>query len=194
MANPEHVPDLDGLDRLTVALYRSGLALSALAIAGLAASYGLRAALLPPPWWVGPLLMVLAGTAIAVSAANLHLYDKRIRWLLQVAAPLGLAVQAVALALPDTWWIAWPAQTAGLGLGFVTLSGLALKERFCFRIFGLRAVPLFLALGLVPILIDWPLAAPFTLGPAALVLLWLAGAKWTQPLHFDIGDRSAYQL
>lgn len=150
--------------------------------------------MLPPPWWLGPLLIVAAGATAALCAANVHLYDKRIRWVLQAAAPLGLALQAVGLAMPDLWILAWPTQIAGLGFGFVTLSGLALKERFCFRIFGLRAVPLLLALGLLPLLVDWPLGAPILLGPAALVLGWLAVAKLGQPLHFDIGDRRAYQI
>jgi uncharacterized integral membrane protein len=194
MADPHHVPDLDPFDRLTVGLYRAGIAASALCLAGIAVAYGLRAAMVAPPWWLGPMLLTAVGATAALSATNVHLYDKRVRWVLQGAAPLGLALQAVALAMPETWAAAWPLQVAGVGFGFVTLSGVALKERFCFRIFGLRAVPALLALGLVPVLIDWPLAVPVVLGPAAIVLAWLAVAKLRQPRHFDIGDRRAYQV
>lgn len=194
MADPHHVPILDGFDRLTVGIYRASIGASAMCLAAIAAAYAMRAAMIPPPWWVGPMLLCAVGASAAMSAANIHLYDKRIRWVLQGAAPLGLALQAMALAMPDVWPAAWPLQIAGVGFGFVTLSGIALKERFCFRIFGLRAVPALLALGLVPLLIDWPLAVPALLAPAAVVLGWLAVAKLRQPRHFDIGDRRSYQI
>ncbi|TVQ90403.1 MAG: hypothetical protein EA397_12510 [Deltaproteobacteria bacterium] len=194
MADPHHIPTLDGHDRLTVTLYRSGLVLSALSILAIAVGYGLRAALLPPPAWLGPALLVASGVAVSVATANLHLYDKRIRWVLQGCAPAGLALQALGLAMPDLWLASWPLQVAGLGLGWVSLSGIALKEQFCFRIFGLRATPALLALAVLLILIDWPLAIPYLLGPAAVVLFWLALAKLRQPMHFDIGDKSSYQV
>ena len=84
--------------------------------------------------------------------------------------------------------------TAGMGFVFVALSGFALKEQFCFRIPGLRLVPLFLAaatfLHLSP--------QPWTAGPPMIiaggVLGWLSIAKIRQPLHFDIGDKSSYQI
>ncbi len=194
MADPHHVAALDGFDRLTIRLYRAGIAGSALMILGIAAVYGLRAALLGPPAWVGPACLAAVGATAALSTANLHLYDKRVRWILQGAAPLGLALQTVGATLPETWWAAWPLQIAGVGFGFVTLSGIALKERFCFRIPGLRLVPPLLALALVPLLIDWPVAAPALLVPAGGVLAWLAARKLGQPLHLDIGDRRAYQI
>lgn len=194
MADPHHIATLDGFDRLTIRLYRAGIVGSALMILGLAAVFGLRAALLGPPAWVGPVLLAAVGVTSALSAANLHLYDKRVRWILQGAAPLGLALQAVGATLPETSWASWPLQVAGVGFGFVTLSGIALKERFCFRIPGLRLVPPLLALALIPVLIDWPVAAPALLAPAGAVLAWLAVAKLRQPLHLDIGDRRAYQI
>lgn len=187
------MPVLDSHDRLTVTFYRLGISLSAGSVLAIAIGYGLRAAMQPPPAWLGPALLVISGLAIAFTTANIHLYDKRIRWFLQGCAPLGVGVQALGLALPDTWYATWPIQVFGLGLGWVSLSGIALKERFCFRIFGLRATPALLALAVIPVLIDWPIAVPVLLTPAALVLGWLAVAKVRQPLHFDVGDKSAYQ-
>lgn len=194
MANPEHVPTLDALDRLTVRLYRGGLLLASASLLGLAAVYAARVNATPAPSGIGDVLIVLIGAAAALSAANLHLYDKRVRWLLAGAAPLGLAIQALALTAPAGFVLNWPLQTAGLGFGFVTLSGLALKERFCFRIPGLRGAPVLLAGALVPLTIDWPIGVPLLLAPASVLLGWLAVAKLWQPLHFDVGDKSAYQV
>ena len=77
MADPHHVPELDGFDRMTVVLYRTGLVASALALLGLAAQQALLAAGIELPIWA-PRLAILAATALAI--ADLHLYDKRIRW------------------------------------------------------------------------------------------------------------------
>ncbi len=60
MANPEHTPEMEPLDRLTVALYRSGLSLFALVtlleaaelLTGTARAFwahGICRSLLPPP-------------------------------------------------------------------------------------------------------------------------------------------------
>ena len=194
MANPEHVPVLDGFDRFTVVLYRLGIAFAAAGLVAVATVHFLRSAVVILPGWALPVSWGLTLAAVALSAANLHLYDKRIRWILAGSTPLGLVLFGVGEALPPTWPLVWPVQVAGMGFVFVTLAGIALKERFCFRIPGLRLVPLFLAGGLVPVLIDWPLGIGIAYGPAALVVGWLAIAKWTQPLHFDVGDKSRYAV
>ena len=181
MANPEHIPQMDGLDRLTVVLYRSGLSLGALGVALLALAPVLpvqTAALYP---------LVLFGAQLA--ALCMHLYDKRVRWFISASAHLGawLVLTGLFAGLPLV-------RDAGLGFGFVTLSGFALKEQFCFRVPLLRAVPLFLALGLIPLVLDIPWAASALFGLATLPLTVLCAAKWRMPLHFDIGDKSAYQI
>lgn len=181
MANPEHVPDLDGFDRLTVRLYRSGLCIAAVGVALLA---GLSALQLP----TGPAQMVvLAG--VLLSVADMHLYDKRVRWVIGTSGQLG----AVGLAVGATFGVEL-LQLAGLGFVFVALSGFALKERFCFKIPGLRAVPLGLAAGLVPLVFHWPWGAAGLYAVASLPLLVLCVAKWRMPLHFDVGNKAAYQI
>ena len=184
MADPHHIEELDSFDRLTVRAYRTGLFLSSagliacgihLTIAGIAALF---------------LLLPVIGCALAV--ANMHLYDRRVRWFIGVNGWIGLCLVATgaSLAPPVAPWVTG----AGLGFVFVALSGFALKEQFCFRIPGLRLVPLFLAsatfLHVSP--------NPWTAGPpmilAGAVMLTLSIAKTRQPLHFDIGDKSRYQV
>lgn len=194
MADPHVVETLDSLDRLTVRLYRGGLGLSALALFALCALYAARAlGIFTPGAVLDPALVGLCA-AVALSAACVHLYDKRFRWLIASCPPFGLALQALALALPDTALVVWPLQVAGVGFTLVSLSALAFKEWFCFRIPGLPLVPAFLGLGVVPVLIDWPLGVVLLWTPASILLMVLTIAKLRMPLTHDIGDRSHYQI
>lgn len=184
MADPDHVPELDRFDRLTVSLYRIGIGLSALSLMLVALGPWLEV-----PGWLGR-AAVLVSTALLV--ADLHLYDKRIRWVIGAAGWVGSCLLfggAVTDGVVSHW-----VSHAGLGFLFVTLSALALKERFCFRIWGLRAVPALLAASLVPQLLEWPEATAVLLVPAALVYATLAVAKVRMPLHFDVGNKAAYQV
>jgi len=181
MANPEHIPQLDGFDRFTVRLYRSGLALASVGVAVLAGLCATGGA-------VGPAVaLIFVGTLLSV--LNMHLYDKRVRWVIAAAGLLGAVLGYIGassgVALVDQ---------AGLGFVFVALSGFALKEQFCFRIPGLRLVPLFLAVGLIPLVLGSGPGAAACFGLAALPLTVLSIAKWRMPLHFDVGDKSRYQI
>lgn len=184
MADPGHVEILDAFDRLSVRLYRSGLAVAALSLlAGSGLSLAGRPAQLA--WWG-----VTLGTATAVG--NMHLYDKRIRWIAGQLAWWGVLLQLLAAVpgVPLAWWLAH----GGLGLVFASLSAFAIKEQFCFRIPGLRAVPLFLAVGVFALAWEATVVAGVMLGAAGAVQAMLSVAKSRMPLHFDIGDRSHYQI
>jgi uncharacterized integral membrane protein len=183
MADPHHVATLDGLDRLTVRLYRLGFFVSA---AGLAALASTSWSALDPvnARWVTVL-------GITISSADLHLYDKRFRWFIPALAWAGLlCLTAPTSSAASADFLAH----LGLGLQLVTLSALALKERLCFRVPGLRLVPLLLAVGIFSSWFDQPRIAAASWGGAALVVALLAVAKLRMPLHFDIGDRAHYQL
>ena len=181
MANPEHEEPLDGFDRLTVRLYRSGIMISA---AGVGLLAGLSALHRPTEvaW-----LVCLAG--VLLSATNVHLYDRRVRWVISGSVSLGAVLWVAGLLLS-----ARILQLAGLGFVFVSLSGFALKEQFCFRIPGLKLVPLGLAGGLLPLVFGSELGAAVVYGITVIPLGILSLAKWRMPLHFDIGDKSRYQI
>ena len=78
MANPEIESPLDGIDKLTVSLYRLGLSAAALLLLCRGAALLSGMALLPSAQW----LMSLA-VASAICGFSLHIYDKRIRLILQ---------------------------------------------------------------------------------------------------------------
>ncbi len=179
MANPEHRPSLDGFDRLTVRLYRTGLGI---ATAGVA----LLAVLCAVSWPTRPAVAVVL-VGVLLSILDMHLYDKRVRWVIAASGLLG----AVLVFAGGSQLVV---VQAGLGFLFVALSGFALKEQFCFKIPGLRLVPLFLALGLLPLVFEVPVAAALLYSLATLPLAVLVFQKSRMPLDFDIGDKSRYQI
>ena len=178
MANPEIESELDGIDRVSVCLYRLGFSLAALLLLCRGVSLLIGQDILSHRSWLTALVV---GSGLC--GFCLHIYDKRVRFLLQGFAWGGLML-AVAGA-PDA---------LVLGAALATLSGLAFKEQFCFAIPGIRLLPLLLPLLwlLEGLRLGWG-AAPVALVSGALLAL-LSLAKWRMPLHFDIGDRSRYQL
>ncbi len=179
MADPHHVAALDAFDRGSVRTYRAGLTVAAVGlILSAAAELGLFD--LVTARWV-----VLVGAALSI--ANLHLYVKRIRAVIVLSGWVGASLLLAPWPLPLV-------KLAGMGFVFVSLSGFAVKEQFCFRIPFLRAVPLLLATALVPMRFGPPPVAAGLLGLAGLLYAILAVAKWRMPLHFDIGDKSRYEV
>lgn len=195
MANPEHVAVLDGLDRLTVRLYRTGLFIAAIGLLLVAVAH--RGAMLDGHYaWTrelrGAWFIAAVGTALVIY--HIHLYDKNFRWLIPgfgwtgLVLMLGDQMLTTPAARPDLQFC------VGLGLTYVALSAVALKERLCFKIFGMRAVPLVLALAVFATMANSPLLAGLLHGVSGTLYLWLAVSKARMPLHFDIGDKSSYQV
>lgn len=193
MADPDHQPELDDFDRLTVQLYRAGIVLVAFGLLCasvalvLIARGGPDAGLRPlhHAWW-----FVDVGVGLAI--ANLHLYDKRFRWLFGMLAWGGVLFQLMAVLQPPligAWIFAF-----GLGLVFACASAIALKEQLCFRIPGLRLVPAALALSVPVLLAQASLVAAPLVGLAGALFALLAIAKLRMPYGHDVGDRSRYQL
>ena len=181
MADPQHVPVLDALDRFTVKLYRSGLVLAS---AGVLYA-GLRGALhsiTPLPDLTLPILL-----GVALCVANMHLYDKLFRWVFGALGMTGAVLWAAASVHPLVG-------LAGMGFIFAALSAFALKEQFCFRVPGMRLVPLMLAASLIGFGLEQPLVVAGLLIPAGILLCILAIAKLRMPLHFDIGNKAHYQI
>jgi uncharacterized integral membrane protein len=184
VADPHHVEPLTSFDRLTVGLYRAGLVIAAFGVAWTAFALAWREPTLVPRW------TTLVGVGLVV--ANLHLYDPVIRWVIVASGWLGVVLVAVVPIVGATL-APWP-DTAGLGFLFVVLSAVALKERYCFRLPLVVAVPPLLAGALLPLLLGLDGIAAVVLGAAAAVLGLLALRKLAMPLHYDIGDKSKYQV
>ncbi|OOR99951.1 hypothetical protein B0187_03855 [Haemophilus paracuniculus] len=168
MADPHIQSPLDVWDKLTVICYRSGFVVATLMLA-----------LLPYFPNLAQLGLLIAGTMLA---SSLHIYLKPIRFTFQFAMWIGLLCQIFGVP------------TLALGAALLVIGGLCYKEYFCFRIFGLAAQPILLALLWLATVAEIPLAQIILSTIASLLLLILSIQKWRMPLHFDIGDKGKYQV
>ena len=166
MADPHIKSPMDWLDYVTVIAYRLGFSLAAPAILFL-------------PWegQSGVSAQQLTFLAAMLCASSLHF-----RLILQAATWGGLIFAVFGFPL------------IGLGGAFVTLGGLCFKEYFCFKVPGLRAQPLLLAALWFALVLGGTTIAQGLAFLSALLFLVTAIAKWRMPLHFDIGDKSKYEM
>lgn len=169
MADPHIKSPMDWHDHLTVVIYRLGFTLSFPVIALL-------------PWQLDFPIQNLVFLCAAMCASSLHIYMKSFRLLLQMATWVGLVLAILG----------WP--MIGLGGAFITLGGLCFKEYFCFKIPGLPLQPLLLAALWFCLQFEWLTEAKVIAAIAALLFLIVSIAKWRMPRHFDIGDKSKYEV
>ncbi|CAK8711508.1 Putative integral membrane protein [Candidatus Electrothrix laxa] len=188
MATPEHTPEMNSLDNMTVALYRTGLTIAALAalIYSIERIIGVQI--------LGVFYLPVFATGIALASADVHLYDPKFRWFFPFVSWIGFVILAFAYTLKGTSPLADTLANLSFGFFYVAAGMFALKESLCFRIIGLPLVPLFLCGSILSRLLGAASSEPYFLFPAALLLTWLVIAKWRMPLHFDIGDKSMYGL
>lgn len=186
MANPEHTPEMEGIDNLTVAWYRVGLTIFAISIA-LHAIEELVGVTLLGRWY-----LPLVGLAAASASANMHLYDPTFRWLVPMMSWIGFSVLLFALTAEGT--VREIGSLVGLGFFYAGMGMLAVKESFCFKIWGLPMVPFLLAGAIILRFLGIDFVSAILLGLAAILYLWMVIAKWRMPLHYDIGDKSAYRM
>ncbi|WP_105901746.1 DUF2301 domain-containing membrane protein [Vibrio gangliei] len=171
MADIHHQEKLDRIDYATVIAYRSCFVISAIAVACVgfgAASIGI------------PLLIISA----LIAAACVHIYDKTIRWFLQASALFAVCLLTAQVFIP-----------LAVGASVAVWCGLSIKEYYCFRIRLIRITPLVLIVFWVCFAL--PIWQPFfylVTGLSALLLLTIGIAKFRQPCHFDIGDKSKFQV
>ncbi|MCK3657830.1 hypothetical protein A4G18_03670 [Pasteurellaceae bacterium Pebbles2] len=167
MADPHIQSPMDFLDKLTVCLYRTGFVLATISVALL-------------PYHDQAQIGIFA--AALLCASSLHIYLKSFRLLLQFATWLALFFQIIGL--PEL----------ALGAALTTLGGLCFKEYFCFRIFALNLMPIFVALLWLSVVSQQPIFIMLMSSICAILFGVLAIQKWRMPLHFDIGDKGKYQI
>ena len=166
MADPHIKSPMDFWDYLTVIIYRSGFVLATLAIF-----------LLPYQSEIAIRGLLIAGTMLA---SSLHLYLKQFRLIFQFAAWIGLLCFIFNLPM------------IALGAMLLVIGGLSYKEYFCFRIFGLNAQPIFV--DILWFVFEQALLVRIFSIIIGILLLILSIQKWRMPLHFDIGDKTKYQV
>ncbi|MCW8329417.1 DUF2301 domain-containing membrane protein [Photobacterium sp. SDRW27] len=169
MADPHIQSDLDYLDKLTVILYRCALTSSAAFMSVIAweASFATQA-------------MVIAAL---IAATTVHIYDKRFRLLI-----VGSGLFAAVWLMMGLW------NPLALGAALFTFSALAIKEYFCFQLKVLMLTPLALAgFWFCQVFGQDQISIAFSM-TGSILLAVAAFSKWRMPVHFDIGDKSRYQV
>lgn len=168
MADPHIQSPMDVWDYVTVIIYRSGFVLATIMLL-----------LLPYYSQIAQLGLLIAGTMLA---SSLHLYAKSFRLIFQFVAWIGLLCTVLNFPL------------LALGAMLLVIGGLSYKEYFCFRVFGLNFQPLLVAVLWAAFTLEWHLLVQILSIVCGLLLLVLSIQKWRMPLHFDIGDKSKYQV
>ena len=169
MADPHIQSKMDFFDHLTVIVYRLGFTLAIPVIALL-------------PWQLNfPIEKSLFISAV-MCASSLHIYMKSFRLLLQFATWIGIIFFIFGFPL------------IGIGGAFVTLGGLCFKESFCFKVPGLQLQPVILAILWFCMAFEFSLAAKIVAAISALLFMITCIYKWRMPRHFDIGDKTKYEI
>ncbi|KLV05363.1 membrane protein [Photobacterium aquae] len=169
MADPHIQCELDFLDKLTVLLYRSALTASAGILSILA--------------WETQAATTALVIAALLATTTVHIYDKRFRWLI-----LGSALFATCWQLMGLW------SPLAMGAALFAFSALTIKEYFCFQLKALLVTPV--ALGgfwFCYVFDQQQISIAFSM-TGAILLAVAAFSKWRMPLHYDIGDKSRYQI
>lgn len=169
MADPHIESPMDQYDHLMVIIYRSGFTLAFPVIALL-------------PWNLDFPVENFVFLCAAMCASSLHIYKKSFRLLLQFATWAGLL--CFVFGLPEI----------GMGGAFITLGGLCFKEYYCFKVPGLQLQPVILAALWVCMAFDVDIVAKGLAAISAFLFLITSIYKWRMPRHFDIGDKTKYEV
>lgn len=185
MANPEYQESLDRLDVLSIILYRSGISLLALSFGLIGISYLSLANQIKLPIIPLQTHQIFLAISAALCAANIHVYNKVVRIIISWSSWIGLV--CLLLHPNEMMWLSF-------GFFAITTTGIALKESFCFRVFGLKLIPILMIGAVLALYQSWSNVAGICLLSSSLIYLSLAVAKWRMPLHFDIGIKANYEI
>jgi uncharacterized integral membrane protein len=182
MADPHIEETLDIWDKVSISIYRSGIIISGLAFLALAAQQ-----LYYPLWFKQVVVFVALGAVL--QASSLHIYMKSFRTVLVGTTWIGLWLLTLSFTLNGLWVTYF-----ALGGLFVTQGGLAFKESFCFSLKILKIIPLFIASIWFLIVFKQPEIAAAGLILVSGLYLYMGWKKVNMPLHFDLGDRTKYEV
>lgn len=187
---------VDANDRQEVVLYRGGLAVAAVSFAAAVVCIFFVPDAAP---WVATACYALMWCALGVSFFKIHIYLRPLHQALKVFWAIGgLASLAIALLYPTPLALTayeQPLTIFGIGFTFAALTGIFVKEAFCFN----RLETKFLVF-IVPGLLLGHMAGVLSVSTergmlAAWAVLFVVFAirKAIQPIPPDIGDKSVFE-
>lgn len=188
-------------DRITVVLYRIGIAASTLivcAAAYLASRETSRPGAAGPGPWADVLVYCLYA-AVGMSVFFIHLYIGSFKRYLKVLYFISIAALAALLFVGKGSLAAALANGPSRALLLLPLSGclgfVTAKEAFCFKLIEgyllAMIMPLYLLLVSASVLAGRAVSSGLVLIAVMLVVFMLR--KVFMPIAYDIGDKSAYQ-
>ncbi|MGC1308004.1 MAG: DUF2301 domain-containing membrane protein [Phormidesmis sp.] len=191
---------IDESDRQEVVLYRAGLAIAASSFAvAVAYLFWFADGATNTAPWIVTICYAVMWLALGLSFFKIHIYLRSLHRALQVFWAIGgLASLAIALYYPQPLALTayqQPLTILGIGFTFAALTGIFVKEAFCFN----RLETKFLVL-LVPGLLLGHMAGLLSvatergmLGVWAVLFAVFALRKVMQPIPPDIGDKSVFE-
>ncbi len=199
MGSKEVFQPLTREDTITVVLYRTGIVISAVIIAGLALLLETASS---RPVSIGPAADILAYglyVSIGVSVFFIHLYIGRFKVYLKNLYFIGLGCLALLLFIGKGSLAGAFARGPYSALLLLPLSGclgfVTAKEAFCFRLFEgyllAMIMPVYLLLVSSAALAGPGASHGMVLIAVMLVIFTLR--KVFMPIAYDIGDKSAYR-
>jgi uncharacterized integral membrane protein len=200
MGEKQEFQPLTREDKITAALYRAGIVISAVLMCGLAYLLARASSPLDSPALRLPADVFLYGLYISagISAVFIHLYIGKLKTYLRNLYLISLVCLAVLLVLGKGSLAGALAQGPNRLL-LLPLSGcigfITAKEAFCFRLFEgyllAMIMPLYVLLAAAAVL--GRSGASIGLALIAVLLVFFTARKVAMPLAYDIGDKSAYR-
>ncbi len=187
---------VDKGDRQEVILYRAGLAIAATSFA---AAVGCVLLDLEATPWIATVCYAVMWCALGVSFFKIHIYLRPLHQALKVFWAIG-GVASLAIALLYSTPLALtayaqPLTIFGIGFTFAALTGIFVKEAFCFN----RLETKFLVF-IVPGLLLGHMAGVLSVSTErGMLAVWavlfavFAVRKAIQPIPPDIGDKSVFE-
>ncbi len=187
---------VEASDRQEVILYRAGLAVAAASFVIAVLCVFFAPDIAP---WVSTVCYALMWLALGLSFFKIHIYLRALHRALQVFWAIGgVASVAIALRYPGPLALTayqQPLTILGIGFTFAALTGIFVKEAFCFN----RLETKFLVI-LVPGLLLGHMAGLLSADTEQGMLAIWAGLfaifalrKAIQPIPPDIGDKSVFE-
>ncbi|WP_166371701.1 DUF2301 domain-containing membrane protein [Psychromonas sp. SA13A] len=169
------------IDKVSIISYRAGMIFFTISLLIIALQQ-----LYYPVWYKHGLVWI--AFSVFLMAANLHIYDKNIRYILVTSAWLG--VWLVSLSFISSGQVA---THLSLGALLICCAGVSYKESFCFSLMIVKINPLLLCVFYYGVVFSKPIIAATFAIVSALISAYMAYKKLRMPLHYDLGDRSKYQ-
>jgi uncharacterized integral membrane protein len=186
-------------DRRGVIIYRAALTIAAIALA-LAAILTLNESRDPRFETLITALFAIFCAGLGTSLWTIHIYLKPLHRFLQICWAIGcLSAISIALSSPQALPIAvaepYALGLVGVGFVFIALTGLLVKEAFCFNRWQAKILALIIPSLLLGHWLNFlPLAAEkILLGSAAAIFLWFSLDKDFQAIPPDVGDKTVFE-